>query len=96
MGVNAVMSRKMLQDVTCESAVCEASVEERGGQRGRGGRTRPRQKNPGDTGITAGVRALDMTPYLQWWIGGAAGMPLRSFWGSSGLAETETWTLSFR
>ena len=37
MGVNAVMSRKMLQDVTCESAVCEASVEERGGPRGRGG-----------------------------------------------------------
>ncbi len=40
MGVNAVMSRKMLQDVTCESAVCEASVEERGGQLGRGGRWR--------------------------------------------------------
>ena len=37
MGVNAVMSRKMLQDVTCESAVCEASVEERGGAAGAWG-----------------------------------------------------------
>jgi hypothetical protein len=35
MGVNAVMIRKMLQNVTCESALCEESVEERGGGRGR-------------------------------------------------------------
>ncbi len=67
MGVNAVMSRKMLQDVT------------------------RLQKNPGDTGITAGGWALagryGALPKMVDWR--RCGQAPPSLWDSSGLAETE-------